>query len=132
MTWKKHGMVGVPHHMRDEPDVIPGMYLGLWDGRKLSKERGFGVSQIAGPLFGPLAFCHVEAAINIRFGFRDDGDVLLYPADVMEKADLGGHYWFVLKNDAENGTGDYEFIWDGHAYMAYSVIHIGENGKEVT
>ena len=60
----------------DERPDKPGMYLALFHGRddrrQVMEEMGF-----AGPLLGPLRYCHTTYLYNIKIEFEDDEDARL-------------------------------------------------------
>lgn len=60
--------VEVPEYNTEQPDLKPGLYLGLFHGRKPGEELDDWGSQ--GPVIGPLKFVHTTYGFHIKLEFE--------------------------------------------------------------
>lgn len=104
-----------PIYGKDEKNVMPGLYLGLFHGFKNMKERKkYYEWGEHGAMIGPLKFVHTTYGWHIKLHFTKDANIKQYGFKVEDG-------FFDLK---VNSNDCIEF--DGMEYGDWTVYYVGE------
>lgn len=93
----------------------PGLYLGLFHGRRHPREtmHGWGFD---GPTIGPLRWCHTTYAFDIKIEFEDPTDAIEYFGQSQEQAEIS------VNADM--------LVFDGCFYGDWTVYYVGPDDCE--